>query len=300
MISWQDTDVLLIVNPLAGGWRGQRSVAKVIRAARSKFPRLDVLFTGKPSNGREYAIKAVAEGFGAVLCAGGDGTINEVINGLAGSRVPLGIIPIGTANVLARELGMPADTEHVVTSLLCGAVQRIPLGKAGERRFILMAGVGFDAYIIGRVHAGLKRLSGTLAYGVAGAEALFRYPYPNFSVRIDGDLTQATSCIISKVRRYAGDFIFAPEASLQDPIFHVRIFQGSGPRVYAGHAVKVLSGATAIGGKAIALTAERVEISSEDPVSVQVDGELIGPLPMTFSIERDALDLIFPAAPGQT
>ena len=101
MISWKETDVLLIINPRAGGRRGERAVAKVIRAARSKFSRLDILFTGKPGDGREHAAKAVAEGFSAVLCAGGDGTNNEVINGLAGSRVPFGIIPIGTANVLA-------------------------------------------------------------------------------------------------------------------------------------------------------------------------------------------------------
>ncbi len=299
MTIWGETDILLIVNPRAGGRRGERSVAKVIRAARAAIPRLDVLFTERPGDARTFAARAGSEGIGAVLCAGGDGTIHEVVNGLAASPLPLGILPMGTANVLAREIGLPPDAERAVAALLKGSIRRIALGKAADRRFILMAGVGFDADVIGRVDDGIKRLSGTLAYGIAGVQALFRYPYPELSVRIDGKQSEATSVIVSRARRYAGDFVIAPEASLGSPVFHVRIFSGRGAGIYTRHVVNVLLGCAGHALESSTVVCDRVEVSAEGPVPIQADGELIGTTPVTFTIEREALELIFPATAGR-
>ncbi|MDQ2800919.1 MAG: diacylglycerol kinase family lipid kinase, partial [Armatimonadota bacterium] len=161
---------LLIVNPAAGQGRPLEAL-ETLQATLA--PVLGGLIVTQKAGDAECAARTGAEdGYSGVLVAGGDGTINEVVNGLLaagtpGGKLPLGLIPLGTQNVLAHELGLPLNLEGVLTLLQAGRTRQIDVGLAGSRHFVLMAGFGFDAQVIGEVVRPMKALLGPAAYAFA-------------------------------------------------------------------------------------------------------------------------------------
>jgi diacylglycerol kinase (ATP) len=243
-----------------------------------------------------------AEGVGMILAAGGDGTINEVAEGMLHSPVPLGILPAGTANVLAMETGMSSDLEAAARDLLTYTPERISLGRLdfnngapGRRHFLLMAGVGLDARIIYNLSARLKTNLGKVAYWIA-AFSLIGRRLEEFSVTIDDHDYRCSFALVSKVRNYGGDLKIARDTSLFDDQFEVVLFQGQSSlrylRYFAGVVMNRLQG---VDGVRI-LRARKLHFSPvrDTRIYVQVDGEYAGHLPGSVEIVSDALTLLLP------
>jgi diacylglycerol kinase (ATP) len=224
--------VLIVFNPAAGRRRAQR-LWRVLDLLVQNGIRLELAETGHRGHATVLAREAVARGTGLIVAAGGDGTIAEVANGLCGADVPLGVIPLGTANVLAHELGLPFAPRAVAAALAFGRTRLlwpgIARGPSGERLFVQMLGAGFDAAVVHHLSDALKRVLGRGAYVAQSLCEIACYRFPPLRLRLDGEERDAASVIVSKGRYYAGRHLLAPGASPMEPGFTVAIFSRRGP-----------------------------------------------------------------------
>jgi diacylglycerol kinase (ATP) len=255
--------------------------------------------TSGPGTAGEMARKAIGEGTELILSAGGDGTINEILGGVANTTVPLGILPAGTANVLATEMGLGRNIERAAAMLPECAARRIAIGRldAGSkpRFFLSMAGIGFDAHIVYNVSDQLKRRLGKGAYWIGAISELVRR-YPEFLVEIDGIKQACTFALVSRVRNYGGDFEIARNANLLDDQFEVVLFRGRSSLPYVKYLCGMITGRLAgmRGVSFMSAQCVRVFDPEDRQIYVQVDGERAGRLPGTVSLVRDALTLLIP------
>ena len=243
----------------------------------------------------------IGGGADLILVAGGDGTINEVAEGMVHSHVPLGILPGGTANVLAMEMKLGSKLEHAAERLHECRPQRISMGHlAGDgvsRHFLLMAGVGLDAHIVYHVSAPLKARAGKFAYWVAGWSLLGRR-LPEFEVEADGERRQCSFALLSKVRNYGGDFEIARSVTLLDDEFELVLLEGRNTLRYVKYFAGMLLNNLASMNGATVLRADRIDIFGQGDarIAVQIDGEFAGHLPAEIRIVPDALTLLIPPA----
>lgn len=262
-----------------------------------------------PTRGRGTAGAIAREhiGWGAdlIVAAGGDGTINEVAEGMVHCGVPLAILPGGTANVLAQEMKLGSNLVRVAARLEECRPRRISVGHLTcdggrvSRHFLLMAGIGFDAYVVHRLDGALKSRTGKFAYWVAGMRLLGRR-LEEFHVDIGGQKRLFSFALVSKVRNYGGDFEIARSVRLSDDRFEVVLFEGRYTARYVKHfAGMMLNRLSAMKGVAV-LRADRVSISDPQDrcVYVQIDGEFAGRLPAEIRIVPDALTLMTPREYG--
>ncbi len=245
----------------------------------------------------ELARDAVTAGADLVLVLGGDGTINEVANGMIPSRVPLGVLPGGTANVLANELALGNRLERAVERLGRCVERRIAVGRLckglGETRyFLLMSGAGLDATIVTKVHSGLKARAGKLAYWVAGLGEFFG-TVGQFRAQVGDEQQQCGFVLVSRVRNYGGDMEIASGASLLSDDFEVVLFKGSNPLRYAAYMTAVTLGQVKSMPGVRTLRSQRVEFLGD--AHLQIDGEYGGRLPAILEMVPDALTLLVPA-----
>jgi YegS/Rv2252/BmrU family lipid kinase len=246
----------------------------------------------------ELAREAVAAGADLILVLGGDGTINEVANGTIPSHVPLGVLPGGTANVLANELGLGNSLERAIERLGRCVERRIAVGALcrgnGEaRHFLMMCGVGLDATIVTKVNPELKARAGKLAYWVAGLGQFFQ-TVGQFQAEAGDEQLQCGFVLASRVRNYGGDLEIASGASLLSDDFEVVLFDGSNPLRYAAYMTAVtLRQVKSLPGVRT-LRARRVAFSGD--AHLQIDGEYGGRIPATLEMLPDALTLLAPAA----
>jgi diacylglycerol kinase (ATP) len=256
--------------------------------------------TTGPATAGEIARRAIQQGTDLVLAAGGDGTLNEVLDGMANSCVPLGVLPAGTANVLATELGLGRNLERAAKLLPQCVPQRIAIGRldrgAEPRHFLAMAGAGFDAQIVHHVSGPLKQRLGKGAYWIGGfSQALRRFP--EFEVEIDGATrTVCSFALVSRVRNYGGDFEIARQASLLDDRFEVVLFRGRSSLPYLKYLCGMIAGRLA-GMRGVSFfTARNVRVfdPAGQPVHIQVDGEHAGLLPASIALVPNALTLLLP------
>ena len=232
---------------------------------------------------------------------GGDGTINEVVNGInSGSDVHLGVLPGGTANVLATELGLGSGLERAIDRLSRCVPKRISLGKIWQadhpaRHFLMMAGAGFDAQVVCDLNPGLKARTGKMAYYVAGLGQIFKR-VGQLKTRINGDTYPCGFTLASRVRNYGGDLELACGASLLSHEFEAVMFEGENPLRYAfymlGVAVKQVQKMPGVH----TVRTTRLELLGDAPI--QVDGEYLGRSPATIEIVREALTLLVPKSYG--
>lgn len=235
-----------------------------------------------------------------ILTAGGDGTVNEVINGMAGSATPLAVLPSGTANVLACEVGLPQNPLQAAELLPQLEERRIALGRltpaaGAPRYFALMAGAGLDAAILTRLNQKIKNAAGKLAYYVAGFSLLGRPLHP-VVVEVGGRRIETLFALTSRVRNYGGDLTIATGASLLGDEFEVVTFAGRTTWRYPFYLAGALVGkATSLPG-VTSIRARRVTLASGGGPAVytQVDGELGAALPATIEIVPAALTLLLP------
>ncbi len=208
---------------------------------------------------------------------------------------PLAILPLGTANVLAKEMGLAIEPEAIARTIAAGTPQPISLGSANGRRFLLMVGVGLDAHVVQSVSLLLKRRIGKGAYVLSFLRQWLRFGFPHYAVTIDGAGYQPASVIIANARLYAGRYLCAPEADLRSPTFQVCLFERSG-RIWAmAYGAALLAGFLPRFAGYRIVPGTRIEISgpAEDPV--QGDGDIVTRLDATIEILPNALELVFPS-----
>lgn len=219
--------VLVVHNPTAGlltRWRLRR----VLRHLQRLGATVTLRRTTARGDAEAFASAASCRDFDVIVAAGGDGTVNEVANGLADPDLPLAILPLGTANLLAAEIGLPTTARALANTIVCGRAMRINLGLANDRRFLMMAGVGFDAHVVARVDPRFKRLLGQAVYWFESLAGMFRFRERHYQVVIDGRAYAAASLVIANGRHYGGPFTCTPEARLDDPHLHVCLFGRAG------------------------------------------------------------------------
>jgi YegS/Rv2252/BmrU family lipid kinase len=291
----------LISNPKTGryGSRRLRPIQELASSLESLGVKVDLRLTGGPGEATDIAARAARNGSSDIIVAGGDGTINEAIQGLAGTDARLAIIPRGTANVLARELRLPLDDEQAVAVAVQGKSRKIYLGVAIDetthetRHFVLMAGIGLDASVVRRVHPSLKKRIGKGAFWVSGLSHLATWNPPPFTLDIDGQKYTATFAAIGKSARYGGDLAITPGARLDQPEFEICIIETRSRLRY----LRLLSYAMRNGmprDKPEVRFVNAVNVKAYGNVQVQVDGELLGHLPMRFEIAPHSLEVIVP------
>jgi YegS/Rv2252/BmrU family lipid kinase len=218
---------LLVYNPTAGQRDWRTAMNALIDRMRGEGLELVNAPTEGPGHATEIVRTFLAKGIQVVAVCGGDGTISEVACGLSGSEVPLAVLPGGTSNVLARELGIPLDLSAAAGLLGSVRTRSVRLLAANDRRFLLWAGVGIDARIMARVRPLWKRWLGRSGIFVTGAMEYARYEFPRLEVTVDGGVYGATFAVVCHARRYAGDWIIAPEASVDSDAMEVMLFSGT-------------------------------------------------------------------------
>lgn len=266
----------------------------VALAAAGIEPQL--IATSRPGEAIEMARNAVEEGADLVVALGGDGTINEALNGVVYTNVPLAALPGGTANVLSVETGMGTRPAKAAAMLELCVPERVSVGRLtsakGERRyFLLMAGAGLDAQIVWDVHPGLKAAAGKLAYWIAGFRQMSTR-LCEFDAHVNGRTYRCGFALASRVRNYGGDLEIARSASLFEDDFEVVLFEGANPFRYLKYLLGVAAGDISKMRGVRVFHAQRVEL--EGPARVQVDGEYAGELPVTLEIIPRAVTLLLP------
>jgi diacylglycerol kinase (ATP) len=288
--------LLIIFNP-AAGWRRRQRLAPVLARLREHGCAFELRETEGPGDAERFAAEVDPDAFDLVVAAGGDGTVNETINGLARSRLPLALIPLGTANVLAAEIGLRTDPAAVARCVALGQPRPIALGAANGRRFILMAGAGFDAHVVAGVSVPMKRWLGKGAYVLSTLRQLLLFDFPSYEVLTDNAVQHAASVIITNARYYGGRFVCAPEASLESDTLQVCMFGRGGRLAAIGYALALFSGRLPRLSTYRRIEARRIEVRGPPGEPIQVDGDGIGQLNVAIEVLPKALDLVFPPAP---
>jgi diacylglycerol kinase (ATP) len=306
-------DALLIYNPTSGRKRHRRfaELERAVRILKEAGISTELAPTTGPGTATKIARQAVETHRGMVIACGGDGTINEIVNGLAKSDVPMALLPAGTANILAKELDIPWDIPHASRLIAGGTVRRVALGVAvapygndsavipsGGRYFLSVAGAGPDGAIVNGVHAELKKNTGMLAYWLEGFRQLFQYDFPEIRIRSAGEERKATIIVVGRTVHYGGPFKITTGANLFKDHFEFLTNSRRSRLAYLA-CLPALWFGTLRGMKGIETwkaTETVCEPANGQTVYAQVDGEPVGRLPIAFRIVPDALSIVTPAA----
>jgi len=300
--------LLVIYNPTAGGSRRRRFEA-VLAALADLGCEMDVRPTTAAGDAAVYAQSADRAAHDLVVAAGGDGTINEVVNGLIAlggpggeAAPPLAVLPLGTANVLAAELGLDLNPAHIARVIAQGPIRpvclgRVSLGRAesaeGEgRAFSLMAGAGFDARVVAGIDLRVKRLIGKGAYVLEGLYQMCREKPPLLKVTVDGRAYEAASVVVSNARFYGGRYLLAPEARLEDPLLHVCLFRYGDTCNILRYAFALQHGRLREDDRFHIVTGRDIRIEGDPGAPLQADGDIVAQLPVRIGALPQALRMV--------
>ncbi len=278
--------MIVVFNP-AAGMRRASLLWRVLDVLVANGIRIELTETHRPGHAAALAHEAVSRGASLVVAAGGDGTIAEVATGLLGSSTRLGVIPLGTANVVAHEMALPFEPRAVAAALAFGRTRPLWPGMArsaeGSRLFVQMLGVGLDAQVVQHLPVALKRTFGRAAYAVQTLRELALYRFTPIRVRIDGEETQAASVIVCKGRLYGGRFLLAPTACAAEPGFSVVLFDraGAGAALLYGAALPLALLSRAPGVRHI--RARQIDFIGNETAPAHVDGDAAGSTPISVT-----------------
>ncbi len=285
--------LLVVYNPVAG-WRRPGLLEQVVALLKEAGATVVIRRTATRGDAERHARAARDQGYDQLLVAGGDGTINEAVNGLAGSALPLAIVPMGTANVLATEIGLRAEARAIAEAALDGPVVRIALGQVAERRFVLMAGVGFDAEVVRTVDPKIKQRFGKLAYVLATLKLLLRYRVPRYVVHANGRQFAVGSVVLANGRHYGGAFVLAPDARLDRPTLELCLLQAEGRGAIVRYAVALALGRLHRQHDVEIIATREATIEGHPGDPIQGDGDIVGVLPARIAIAPETLLLAVP------
>lgn len=288
------TRFLIIHNPNAGSAARQHYRATLSRL-KHFGARIEIVDTTRHGEGMTAAANAAKSGrFDAVVAAGGDGTVHDAAEGLVGHSTPLGIIPMGTGNVFAREIKLPGSPHELAHTLLHGEARPIPIGRANGRPFLFVVGVGFDAEAVRLFESGGTRKLGQAGFVWPVLRALISHEDRSLRVTTDRGEDEAQWIIVTRVKHYAGNLVLAPDADLHKRLFYVLQMKGSGPlnriRQLAALSVRLLSYDPGVRLE----SASWVRIDGDRRVPIQIDGEVLGQLPLEIGLHPEQLRVICP------
>ncbi len=282
----------VILNPTARSERARGWQERV----RSICTDAVLCATSHPGEAEKLARNAVREGFERIVAAGGDGTINEVVNGIAGSDAALGLLPIGTMNVFATELGLPSyDLNRCWEIIKAEHTRLIDLPSANGKHFVQLAGVGLDAQVVKETSLALKRNFGPLSYLFSAAQIAGRQP-PRLLIESENAVTDEGSFIlIGNGRRYGGPFPFFKHAMIDDGLLDVLVFKRLGYLEIIKYLQNVIFTSDITLPEVEYFQTRRLRVSSEEEVPVEIDGELVGICPVEFELSEQRLKVLAPA-----
>lgn len=292
------SSIILISNPVAKRASG-RKVAMASYYLQSKGFSVDVLYTQKKGDAERLAREAVEKSPSLIIAAGGDGTLNEVANGIAGSEIPVAVLPFGTTNVLTRELGIPEDIKGAMKIAVTRTPKTVSLGKITythlssfvSRYFVLMAGIGFDGKSVFGISETFKKISGKGAYIYSGIRTLAGFNPEELIFFIDGKTYTGYSAIIGNVAKYGGDFRITPDAKISDPFLYVCLFKGKKRVDLLRYVYGILTGRHLKFHDIEYLRAEHIEIRGQ--AHIQIDGDYLGMTPAKVEVVPNILRLVY-------
>ncbi len=282
-------EIAVIYNPAARSEKAAR-VRETIRS----LPRCKLMPTASAGDATTLAARAVELGFRTIVAAGGDGTVNDVVNGIARSDATLGVLPVGTMNVFAAELGIPGDLRKAWAVIEAGHARRIDLGRANKKFFVQLAGVGLDAQVVAATSWASKKSLGPLSYLVSAAQ-IAAQPPPKLLIEAEGREREGSFVLIGNGRFYGGPLAFFKDAKIDDGLLDVLIFKNVGYLDLARYVSMMLVGRHTDLRDVEYFQTRRAAVRSESEVPVEVDGEVVERLPVTFRISARKLKVLTPA-----
>jgi diacylglycerol kinase (ATP) len=283
------SSTLVILNPAAHSERAQRKRARVESLAQDCV----VCATTRTGEAEQMARRGVEEGFEKIVAAGGDGTVNEVVNGLASTNVTLGLLPIGTMNVFATELGLPINDLELCWKIIENdSTRAVDLPKANRKFFVQLAGVGLDAQVVKETSSQLKRNFGPLSYLISAAQIAARQPPQLFIQSEDASIDEGSFVLVGNGRLYGGPFPFFKHAVIDDGLLDVIVFKRLGYLEIIKYLQDVVFSSDIRVPEIEYFQTRRLRVESHQSVPVEVDGELVGNCPVEFSLHERSLRVL--------
>jgi YegS/Rv2252/BmrU family lipid kinase len=295
---------LIIINPVSPNLPSRRHLREAVAWLKAQGWRAGWVYTRWPGEATQIAGRAAGEERDLLVVCGGDGTISEAINGLAGSFTPLAVIPAGTANVWAKEVGLPRRPTDALRVALHGQPQRMDLGVAGagedRRYFFLMAGVGLDGQIAASLPLGVKRYLGATAYAITAVRESLRFRGQQVRLLLDGEPcdTRLMMMVVGNTRNYGGITQVTARACANDGLLDVCLFPGDSPLDIIVHTLRVIARAHLRAGSVLYRRVRRVELPEESAFPVQLDGDFCPTYPTVFEVAPAALTVMLPRRHG--
>jgi diacylglycerol kinase (ATP) len=284
-------DTVIILNPAARGARTQRLRAEVEKLARDSV----LCATTDVGQAEQLAGNAAVEGYRRIVAAGGDGTINEIVNGIAGHNVALGVLPLGTMNVFATELGLPANDLAACWKIIeRNHTHRVDLPRANRKHFVQLAGVGLDAQAVKETSRSFKRNFGPLSYLISAVQIATRTP-PVLRIESDDAVTgEGSFVLVGNGRLYGGRFPFFKQAVMDDGLLDVIVFKRLNYLDIIRYLQDVVFTPQISSPEVEYFQTKSLRVSSEESVPVEIDGELTGNCPVEFKIRAGGLRVLTP------
>lgn len=286
--------ILIIHNPNAGQ-RRENLFDDILSGLDKCGVIYKVIETEYAGHGEKIAREMTArDDFQAIIAAGGDGTINEVLNGTREYAKPIGIIPLGTANVFAKELGMEINVKSIVQILAGGYCTDVYVASINDQIFSLMASVGYDAFSVKNVNVNLKKKIGGVAYVISFIRALLVTPSIEYKIEINGHMHDAYGAIITNGKYYGGKYICAPDASVKENTLYAILFKNSGAFQGIKYFWSIMTNKISKTSGVKFFPVTKVKISSNHDAPIQIDGDYFGELPVTIKMIDKPVSIICP------
>jgi diacylglycerol kinase (ATP) len=286
------SNTVVILNPIAGSEQAKRWQERI----ESIAPGCLLRTTSRSGEAETLARHAAAEGFEKIVAAGGDGTVNEVVNGIGRSNAALGLLPIGTVNVFAMELGLPAHNLQRCWEIIQGDNARlVDLPSANGKYFVQLAGVGLDAQVVKETSLAFKRSFGPLSYLISAAQIAARQPPKLFIESENASVDEGSFVLVGNGRLYGGPFPFFKHAIIDDGLFDVVAFKRLGYLEIVKYLQDVVFSSDIRVPEIEYFQTRYLRITSDRDVPVELDGELVGNCPVEFQIHEKALRVLAPA-----
>jgi diacylglycerol kinase (ATP) len=286
------TDIAVILNPTAGNLETVRDWQERVESIARRCP---IRITSHPGEAEALARRAVEDGFARIVAAGGDGTVNQVVNGIAGSNCALGILPMGTVNVFAMELGLPSDDLALCWDVVAaGNIRLVDLPSANQKYFVQLGGIGLDAQAVKETSLAFKRSLGPLSYLISAAQIAARQP-PKLFIRSENAAAQEGSFVlVGNGRLYGGPFPFFKQAVIDDGLLDVVVFKRLGYLEIIKYLHDVVFSSDIRVPEIEYFQTRHLSVTSEQDVPVELDGELAGNCPVEFQMHEKAIRVLAP------
>ncbi|KRQ85934.1 Diacylglycerol kinase [Caloramator mitchellensis] len=286
---------LFIVNPKAGHGKAKGLVPLIQNICNKKGVEFKIEYTMAPEHATQIA-KEGSKYFDVVASVGGDGTLNEVVNGIIGSEAALGVIPGGTGNDFARTIYEDSDIEKILEYIINGEIIRVDLGKCNDRFFINIGSAGIDSEIAHAVQRSNKIFSGKSAYLYGLVKTLLKYQGKNFNVSIDEYSFNAKTLLVtaSNGKYYGGGMLPTPEADISDGLFDICFIENMNKLKIPFLLSKYIKGEHIDLREVSMFKGSKLVITSDEEFAVNIDGEIIITDRAEFEILKNALNVVIP------